>query len=85
MCLAQPGGGCSMSRSVSFDDPPQPPAPQEEQPDDPARNGLTNFQTAQTPQANATPAATTDCQSILTTPSQRHRALISGKRADVGQ
>ena len=72
-----------MSSRGSFEAPCCP--PQEEQPPDPARKGLTNFHAAQKAQAIATPAATNDCQSIDLPPSQSHCALIGRKRADIGQ
>lgn len=72
-----------MSSKGSFEAPRCP--PQEEQPREPARNGLTNFHTAQKAQTIATPAATNDCQSIDLAPSQSHSALIGRERADIGQ
>ena len=73
-----------MSRRVCCEALRRPPSPQDVHPSDPVRNGLTNFQTAQSPQAIATPTATIDCQSILT-PSQSHRALIRHQRRNVSQ
>lgn len=74
-----------MSRRVSCEALRRPPQPQEILPPASARNGLMNFQAAQNPQTTATPTATALCQSILTTPSQSHRALIRHQRRNVGQ